>query len=172
MVSLWDSVHRHLESHSEWSNVDATSDVINLLKVIQVCMVQCQTRKLKLHSLYDAESTVYSFQQSNHMSNHDYYEKFKDNLMTVERLGSQLGQHDTRVQQFIQQISADPTQPTEAERKLARNKAKDGYLAVCFLMNSDKRRYGALICDIENEHTRGTNSYPTTLTATYDYLVN
>mmetsp|Transcript_13505 Transcript_13505/g.19474 ORF Transcript_13505/g.19474 Transcript_13505/m.19474 type:complete len:133 (+) Transcript_13505:98-496(+) len=39
-------------------------------------------------------------------------------------------------------------------------------------MNSDKRRYGALIRDIENEHTRGTNSYPTTLTAAYDYLVN
>jgi hypothetical protein len=39
-------------------------------------------------------------------------------------------------------------------------------------MNSDKRRYGGLICDIKNEHTRGSNTYPDTLTGAYDYLVN
>jgi hypothetical protein len=50
--------------------------------------------------------------------------------------------------------------------------ANDAYLAICFLMNSDKRRYGGLIRDIENEHTRGSNTYPDTLTGAYDCLVN
>jgi hypothetical protein len=39
-------------------------------------------------------------------------------------------------------------------------------------LNSDRRRYGGLICDIENEHTRGSNTYPDTLTGAYDYPVN
>jgi hypothetical protein len=54
-------------------------------------------------------------------------------------------------------------QPLLSAPQAARNTAKDEYLAICFLMNSDKRRYGGLISDIENEHT---------LTGTYDYLVN
>jgi len=81
-------------------------------------MVQCQTRKHELHSLYDAESTVYSFRQGKHMLNHDYYEKFKDNIMTAEWLGSQLGEHNTQIQRIIQQICVDPTQPTDVEQSL------------------------------------------------------
>ena len=66
----------------------------------------------------------------------------------------------------------DPDVPTVVEHATAHNTAKDEYLAICFLMNSNKRRYGGLIRDIENEHTRGTNTYPDTLTRAYDYLVN
>ena len=62
--------------------------------------------------------------------------------------------------------------PTAVERATAHNTAKDAYLAIYFLMNSDKRRYGGLIRNIENEHTRGSNTYPDTLTGAYDYLVN
>mmetsp|Transcript_15602 Transcript_15602/g.22623 ORF Transcript_15602/g.22623 Transcript_15602/m.22623 type:complete len:212 (-) Transcript_15602:6-641(-) len=106
------------------------------------------------------------------MSNHVYYEKFKDNIMTAERLGGQIGVHEKRIDKALIEIAANPRQPSENEIVRAKAMAKDKYLAVCFIMNSDRRRYGALIRDIENEHTRGTNSYPETLTAAYDYLVN
>ena len=66
----------------------------------------------------------------------------------------------------------NPDVPTTVERATARNTAKDEHLAICFLMNSDKRHYGGLIRDIENEHTRGSDTYPDTLTGAYDYLVN
>jgi hypothetical protein len=49
-------------------------------------------------------------------------------------------------------IAVNPDVLTAAERATARNTAKDAYLAICFLMNSDKRHYGGLIRDIENEH--------------------
>jgi hypothetical protein len=73
---------------------------------------------------------------------------------------------------IIDDIAVDPDMPTAIEIAEAKHNAKDEYLAICFLMNSDKRRYGGLIRDIENEHTRGSNSYPVTLTGAYDYLVN
>jgi hypothetical protein len=41
-----------------------------------------------------------------------------------------------------------------------------------FLVNSNKKQYGALIQDIENEYTRGLDTYPTSLSAAYDYIVN
>mmetsp|Transcript_13486 Transcript_13486/g.19437 ORF Transcript_13486/g.19437 Transcript_13486/m.19437 type:complete len:85 (-) Transcript_13486:434-688(-) len=60
------------------------------------------------------------------------------NSRTTERLGSQIGQNDTRIQQLLQQLSTNPTQPMEAESSMATRKTKDGYLVVCFLMNNDK----------------------------------
>jgi hypothetical protein len=65
-------------------------------------------------------------------------------------------------------IAVNPDVPTAVERTTARNTAKDAYLAICFLMNSDRRCYGGLIRDIENEHTRGSNTYPDTLTGAFD----
>jgi hypothetical protein len=49
---------------------------------------------------------------------------------------------------------------------------KDKYLAMMFLVNSDRQRYGSLICDIKNKYTRGSDTYPTTLSMAYDYIVN
>jgi hypothetical protein len=34
------------------------------------------------------------------MSNHDYYERFKDNITTAERLGSEIGCHSSRIKGF------------------------------------------------------------------------
>jgi hypothetical protein len=69
-------------------------------------------------------------------------------------------------------MAIDPVNPTVAETANATSVAKDRFLAISFLLNSDHQRYGALMRDIENEHTRGTNTYPQTLTGAYDYLVN
>jgi hypothetical protein len=107
--------------------------------------------------------------------NHEYYsEKFKDSVATAERLGSDIGLHDSCIiTSILNHIAVNPDVPTAVERTTARNTAKDEYMAIYFLMNSNKRRYGGLIRDIENEYTRGSNtSYPDTLTGAYDYLVN
>jgi hypothetical protein len=55
---------------------------------------------------------------------------------------------------------------------LGSDRAKDQFLAVMFLVNSNRARYGSLVRDIENEYTRGSDTYPTTLSAAYDYLMN
>ena len=58
------------------------------------------------------------------------------------------------------------------EREQAHNHAKAQYLAVTFLVNSDCNCYGNLVHDIENEYTQGSNTYPATLSAVYDYIMN
>ena len=113
-----------------------------------------------------------NYKQSKQISNHKYYEKFKDSVATAERLGSDIGLYASRIASILNHIAVNPDVPTAVERAAARNTATDEYFAICFLMNSDERRYGGLICDIENEHTRGSNTHPDTLTGAYDYLVN
>ena len=43
--------------------------------------------------------------------------------------------------------------------------------AIFFLTKSDKGRYGQLVIDLENQYTRGTDQYPSTITETYNMLV-
>ena len=50
--------------------------------------------------------------------------------------------------------------------------AQEGYLAVMFIMNSDKDRYGDLLVELENDFLKGSNEYPKTMMATYNLLVN
>eukprot|EP00521_Asterionellopsis_glacialis_P009862 CAMPEP_0195281132 /NCGR_PEP_ID=MMETSP0707-20130614/574_1 /TAXON_ID=33640 /ORGANISM="Asterionellopsis glacialis, Strain CCMP134" /LENGTH=311 /DNA_ID=CAMNT_0040339981 /DNA_START=103 /DNA_END=1035 /DNA_ORIENTATION=- len=46
------------------------------------------------------------------------------------------------------------------------------FLATLLISMSDPKRYGQLAADLENEHTRGTDGYPTNVTTAYDMLVN
>ena len=160
-------------THHEWTAINEASNVIGLLTIVQVCMTLRQNQKHEVHSLFDAEAFVLNYKQSKQTSNHEYYEKFKDSVATAERLCSDIGLHASRIAYILNHIAVNPDVLTAVERATACNTTKDEYLAICFLMNSDKRRYGGLIRDIENEeYTRGSTTYLDTLTRAYDYLVN
>jgi hypothetical protein len=165
------ALRNRLEASTTWAAINDGSDVIRLLQLVQTCMMQRQTRQYPLHSLWDAENHVFKFQQRN-LANNEYYDKFKDLVANAERLGSDMGAHSARVEAILQEVAVDPDMPTAAETTQARERAKDEFLAVMFIMNCDRRRYGTLVRDIENEFTRGTNTYPTTLNTAYDYIVN
>jgi hypothetical protein len=88
-------------------------------------------------------------------------------------LGSEIGAHSDWTDGILDKIAADPDMPTDdGEKEQAHERAKDQFLAVMFLVNSNRARYGSLVRDIENKYTRGSDTYPATLSAAYDYLVN
>mmetsp|Transcript_34224 Transcript_34224/g.48639 ORF Transcript_34224/g.48639 Transcript_34224/m.48639 type:complete len:98 (+) Transcript_34224:598-891(+) len=93
------------------------------------------------------------------MSNHDYYERLKNNIMTAKRLGGQIGLHNKRVNKILNQIDVIPDQPTDNEWSMANSIAKGKYLVVCFIMNSNKRQYSTLIRDIKNDHTQEVQTH-------------
>jgi hypothetical protein len=77
------ALRNRLEADTEWDHVNTSSNLIGLLKLIQQCMIQRQTRKYNVHTVFDAEYAFYTLQQGRHMSNHDYYTKFKDVVKTL-----------------------------------------------------------------------------------------
>jgi hypothetical protein len=78
----------------------------------------------------------------------------------------------------IEEIAKDASNPTPDERFDAQAIAKERYLAVAFLLGSDKARYGILVEEIENEYLRNRDentkvgSYPLTVSGAYEYLEN
>jgi len=90
----------------------------------------------------------------------------------ADQLGAGFGEHPERIQDQLNQFAIDPDIPTNAEREQATTEVKEKFMARLFLSNCDKRHYDCLLWDIENDYTRGNDTYPNNLTATYDYLVN
>ena len=66
----------------------------------------------------------------------------------------------------------DPKMANSDEIRDAKTEAREEYLAVMLLFKSDPKRYANLVADLENQHTRGQDGYPTTLSAAYDMLIN
>jgi len=167
------ALSNRLEADTEWDHVNTSSNLIGLLKLIQQCMIQRQTCKYNVHMVFDAEYAFYTLQQGRHMSNHDYYTKFKDVVKTLEGLGGKVGAQPSRVTTALREIGvADPNAANPAQITRATNLAKERYYALRFFLGCDKRRYKSLVRGIENQFTYGTNSYPQTLSAAYDYIVN
>jgi hypothetical protein len=165
------ALRNRMEANERWGRINDASDVMALLQLVQHCMIQRQTRQKPTHTLLDAETQLYAFKQRN-LANNEYYEKFKDQVTNAERLGSDISAHSDRTEVILEETAADPDLPTDAERAQAQDRAKDQFLAVMFLVNSDHAWYGSLVRDIENEYTRGSDTYPTTLSAAYEYIVN
>ena len=44
-------------------------------------------------------------------------------------------------------------------------------ITTCFILGADKGRFGKLQCDLQDIFARGTNQFPTTLTAAYNLLL-
>jgi hypothetical protein len=57
---------------------------------------------------------------------------------------------------------------TEEDKK----EAQERYLAVAFVLGSDRNRFGKLIEHLENSYLQGQNLYPRTVTAAYHLLTN
>ena len=166
------AVRNRLEAHADWNTINGGSDIIELLRLIQTCMTQRQTRKHPIHNIVDNEKTVLNFKQGCGMSDNDYYQRFQDAVDVAEHAGEAVGVQEDRIIAELEHVTIDADVPTEEERTRATQIARDKYLAVLFLLNSDKRRYGALITNISNKFVRGNDTYPTTLTGAYDYIVN
>ena len=56
------------------------------------------------------------------------------------------------------------------ELKMIETTAREIYLACAFVINSDLRRYGRLIEELENDYTKGNDNYPRNMVKAYQLL--
>jgi uncharacterized membrane protein YgcG len=165
------AVRDRLEASGQWADIKGTQDVLKLLKLIRSSLFSGATSRHNMHALQDAQDKFMSFRQGPRLSSAEYLERFKNLLDVFEHLGGDIGALLKPLQAYVID-AADPDHPTEVELRTARETAKDEYMGIRFLRRSDPARYGALLADVENQYTRGMNSYPTTLTMAYDMIVN
>lgn len=162
------TIRDRIEASADWESINNSSDAIKLLVLIRQSLYQRATRRKPTHALIEAEIALMRFHQHERMTNSEYLELLRELVEVYEHLGGEPGVSRTRVNTLLQ----DPDKATKAERAKAKADAREEYLAVLLLLNSDTKQFRSLITDLENQHTRGLDGYPTTLTAAYDMLVN
>ena len=166
------TVRERIRASTSWRTVNDNSDLMGLLRLVRESLYTGATTRHPIHSLQEAEEALMSFRQGDNMSNHVYYEKFKGLVERYEHHGGRPGQINSRIQHYLDQYAADAADPTPEETRDAMQRAKDEYLGVMLVRHSDSKRFGGLVTDLLNTHTRGSNQYPTTLSHGFDLLVN
>ena len=105
-----------------------------------------------------------------------YYHKAGTPLANITNnlkinIGARIGDDDAIMKQVLRNQGINIEDATEDQEEAAELTGIQWYLALAFLMGSDRNRYGRLLEKLENDFTAGNDSYPKTLTDAYNMLL-
>ena len=162
-----------LESLDHYSTKSIQCDCIWLLKEIQGITHRFEGTRNIFISLDDAWCNYYSYQQGPNQSLHEYLKDYQSLVQVLEHYGAAIGSEGPYLDSVRERVSAETYALTEEEYKAYKiTAAKQQTIAIGFLKRANKRRYGDLWTELENNFMRGQDPYPPDLTNTYNLLLN
>jgi len=154
-----------LDAHNNWKAINAKSDVIELLKLIQASSNVKINKGEFSHQRIEAELSLLTFKQR-HLSQDDYHKAFKDKLDLYEQLVGPIANESTRIDQYLRTVMKIPAGlagATSDDLTTAKINCRESYLATLFLFNSDPARHGQMVNKMKNDYVMHGNPYPATL---------
>ena len=111
--------------------------------------------------------------QGKYMTTQASLEQFQNMIDDIGHTGGMVG-HQPGIERDImrRERSIDPTNATTMQQMEIEKDAQNRYLAVAFMLGSDKARFGRLLENLENDYRQGQNNYPTSITAAYNLVTN
>jgi hypothetical protein len=158
-----------IKSASNYETLHDDNDSLLLLAEIKGILYKFESQKNIYVALDMAKSFFYSSRQGQHETNAAYMTRFKDSTAVIEHYGGSIGDDEALVREEIKRL---PSPVTEEQITACTAIAKEKSHAIAFLRRADPVRYTTLTTDLENQFTRGNDQYPTTVTDTYNMLVN
>ncbi len=156
-----EAMRAKLKSQSDFGVKDGESDCVWLLTAIRTIIVKFEEKSYIQLALTDAWIMYYTYRQGPDMTVATYIEEFRTLVDVLEHHGGSIGIDEGR-------LKAEDTTLSDTEKvKSSRNKA----LAIHFLRQADRRRFGALWEDLANQFSRGNNQYPKDLAEAHNLLV-
>jgi hypothetical protein len=163
-----------IESLDDFEIKDTVCNCIWLLKQIQGLTHCFEGTQYIFILLDDAWTAYYNCRQGHQQSLHEYLKEFQGLVQVLEHYGAALG-GDGPYQESVKAhvtLVAPSGLSTEEFHKQTVAAAKKKVLAVGFLKRADRKRYGGLWSELENNFTRGHDHYPGDLTGAYNLLLN
>ena len=145
--------------------------MLGLLDTIKTIIYKFEVQKYLPLSLHHAKRNFYAFRQGN-LPNPDYFDRFMNLVDMAESYDAKL--YDQAMFKTAQDSTVYST-TAEADIqddkiKMIEKTAREIYLACAFVINSDLRRYGRLIEELENDYTKGNDNYPCNMVKCYQLL--
>ena len=133
-------------------------------------MYNVQEQKYVPLSIHLAKQQLFLLSQGRNTVG-EYYEQFKNQTDVLDHIGGGIGDDDAITRQVLRSQGIDTDEATEAQEEAAEIQGIEWYLALAFLMGSDRTRFGHLLEKLENDFTAGHDNYPKTLTDAYNMLL-
>ena len=160
-----------LKQQTQWSDISQEQDGIALISLIKMITFKFEDQKFLPLTLYQSKGNLYALRQSN-MTNHEYLQRFQNLVDVVSAYSGQL--YDRSILNIIQERLHPGvlayTLLTEVQKLIVNSSASELYQATMFLHQSDRRRYGKLLEELENDFTKGNDDHPDTFVKAYHLL--
>ena len=145
--------------------------MLGLLEAIKTIIYNLEDQKFLPLSLHHAKRKFHAFRQGN-LPNPDYLNRFINLVNMAESYNAKI--YDQAMFKIAQDYTvysmAAEADLKDDELKMIETTAQEIYLACTFVINSDLRRYGSLIEELENDYTKGNDNYPRNMVKTYQLL--
>ena len=160
------------------------NDCAWLLKEIKSLHYKYEGKKDVSLSIADSIMSLYTTYQTR-MTLPGFYDSFRNKVDVITHQGGDVGTHPSLVHKELRENNLDSiaerleqgkehklTESEWKQVKTARTTARERYLAKVFLRTVNRRKYGPLIYELENGHTRGLDVLPKTVTAAYEMCLH
>ena len=162
-----------LETCTNYRTMHEQEDPIALIKNIKGVTHNFKDQKYSTGSMWHAYKQLYSIIQKEDEDIKDYYDRFKNQVEVIENNGGELGTEKELLQQdnIFKNLSESEKRDDDNINE-AKARTREKFLAYGILAGCDKRRFGSLTEDLENNYTLGDNKYPITMQKSYEYIMN
>ena len=165
-----DTIRTRLQALDTYEDMHSTSDGLQLLIAIKDLMFNVQEQKYVPLSIHLAKRHFFLLSQGRNTVG-EYYDQFKNQTDVLEHIGAGIGEDEAIMKQVLRSQGIDIDEAMEAQEEAAETEGTKWYLALAFLMGSDRSRFGRLLEKLENDFTAGNDNYPKTLTNAYNMLL-
>ena len=147
-----------------------TSDGLQLLIAIKDIMFNVQEQNYVPLSIHLAKRQFFLLSQGWNTIG-EYYKQFKNQTDVLNHIGTGIGDDEAIMKQVLRSQGIDVIDAMDVQEQTAETEGIQWYLALAFLMGSDRSWFGHLLEKLENDFTAGNDNYPKTLTNTYNMLL-
>ena len=160
-----------LEQSHKWHSALETYDVMILIRIIRTITFKFDEQEYLPLALHQAKANLYNIRQGS-LSNAEYLEKFNNVVNIATAYNGKL--HDQAITDIATETAhagVDYDTLTAAQQAIVQENAKYMYLTCALLCQSDRKRYGRLLKELENGYTKGNSKYPTDLVTAYRMII-
>ena len=166
-----DLLQTKLKQQTEWDVISTERNGVDLLRLIQQVVYKFEDQKYLPLALYNAKAHLYSFRQGN-LPCDEYMKKFTSLVDIATSYEGQI--HDTAIRDYVTITEhgdgAEYDALTDIQKLAVDVAAHDLWCATMFLAQCDKRRFGRLTEELENNFTKGRNDYPVDMVRAFAML--
>jgi hypothetical protein len=162
-----DIMRQKLEAFKGFDDISSAGDGIRLLEAIKTLTYNYQSQKYLPHAIHETKRRFYTFGQGKSSTVY-YHEQFLNIVEVLDTIKAPVGIDAGLFALVAEEKKKTVEQLTDTEHA----EVREWYLATAFMLGADRARFGKLLENMENDFLQGRNSYPRSVTAAFNLLIN